>query len=276
VLSLEANESLEGNTMQSSVIHAFFVVYRPSAQLLHPVDGAIYPPMAGEEECALRAGSPGDESGGLCNVGQVRIKDFSPGHEGRLCLLLDHGLVCYNDVDHTSTDVGEGVSAAERDISVVLPPLALGLHSLSVMLLDLDGKVLFLTTAVSFEVAEVAVSGIKSDVVRPICFSDMKHDETAVVYAERWTSNLGLQEWSIFSLNGEDGVLASIFSRIGAGTAEHLPISLLERRGGRAVKPFYVEMCTDCSAGVGNIALLREHYGWAGVQLGSHSVDGQQ
>lgn len=182
----------------------------------------------------------------------------------RLCVLCSDAFACLKPVSLViESDSRENV-AVNRSMVLHVPILGIssGDHEVTVMLIDEYTNVLAHSSPVTVHVSlsndVTPLAYNESNLVdlrefvpqRPRkCPAAMKTSKTQL----SWICELWRHEWGIYSQNGEDGVLQSIFHHIGVHHRE------------------YVEFGTEDGSKC-NTRYLREFFNWTGLLMdGSHS-----
>lgn len=181
----------------------------------------------------------------------------------RLCILRNDDFACIKpEAMVIETDAREDV-ALNRTMMLHVPIIGIstGDHEVSVMLLDEYTNVLAhwppLTVHVSLSDDAVPLPVNEGVLVDPRLFVPQRPrhcpETVSATEALSWICDLWRHEWGIFSQNGEDGVLQSIFHHIGVKHREYVE--------------FGTEDGSEC-----NTRYWREVYNWTGLLMdGSHS-----
>ncbi|KAG1688123.1 hypothetical protein DVH05_003993 [Phytophthora capsici] len=197
-------------------------------------------------------------------VATIRTTYFDPfDPEYRVCVLLDDSFDCL-DPEWMTLDKTDGESIDQR-VTFQAPVDHVPLngpddHKITLLLLTRNNKVVCLSQTTTFRAAPtINPPSITSrlHVLDPRLHTPQRPKvcpKQLLSTNLRWICELWRHEWGIYSQNGEDGIIHSIFHNIGTKTKRYVE--------------FGTENGQEC-----NTRLLREFHGWTGLMMDSRFED---
>ena len=176
------------------------------------------------------------------------VQHFEPFYFTKVCAVLDSDTrICLKVPETDSWNI------QHTDVQVPFGALSLGIHTLSLVLVNNVSKALALSDPIEMRISS---NDTQPREASPVENFEPRDCSPVVAKAAPWVCHLKDREWGFYSQNGEDGILLSIFANIGTTNKYYVE--------------FGVEDGLEC-----NTRLLRDVYGWTGLMMdgGYHNPD---